>query len=344
MTFLRNSWYAVGWSDEAASGGQFRRRILGEDLLIARSEDGRVHALRNRCPHRFAPLHLGKREADTIGCAYHGLRFDLAGRCLLNPHGDGAISSRAVVPHYPAVDRHMLIWVWMGDSERADPIVIPDLIGLDPQAYAINRGYMHVEANYELLADNILDLGHIEFLHEGLLGSAAVRAAEIDVSQDGSTVSSRRLTRSEILPPALEALYEAAGERVDRWLDVTWYPAGNMQLVVGVAPAGAPERIGREAPGVHLMTPETGQTTHYFWSNSRDFRRDDAALHKALEEGLLFAFEQQDKPMILAQSLAMDGKDFWDLQPAILACDAGAVRARRMLQKLIREEQKEAVQ
>ncbi len=342
MAFLRNSWYAVAWCDEVEAGAQIRRKILGEDLLIARTTAGEVRVLRNRCPHRFAPLHLGEREGDTIECPYHGLRFDLSGRCLLNPHGDGVIPPRAVIPSYPVAERHLLVWVWMGDANAADPATIPDLIGLDPDLYAINKGYMYVAANYGLMSDNIMDLGHIEFLHKGLLGSEAVRAADINVYHDGSKVFSNRMTRNEILPPALEALYEAGGKPVDRWLDVTWYPAGNMQLVVGVAPAGSPPRIGREAPGVHLMTPETEDTTHYFWSNARDFRRDDRDLHQALEEGLIFAFEHQDKPMILAQKEAMDGEDFWSLQPAILACDAGAVRARRMLQKLIRREQEQA--
>jgi phenylpropionate dioxygenase-like ring-hydroxylating dioxygenase large terminal subunit len=284
MGFLRNAWYAVAWSDEIAPGGQIRRKVLNEDLLIARRVGGEISVVRNRCPHRFAPLHLGQREGDVIECPYHGLRFDLSGKCLGNPHGDGTIPPRAVVQNYPAFEQHLLVWAWMGEADLADPAQIPEMIGLNPDKYAINNGYMYVEANYELMADNIMDLGHIEFLHKGLLGSEAVRKAEIDVSQDGTTVFSNRLTRGEILPPALEALYEAGGKPVDRWLDVTWHPASNMQLVVGVTLAGKPERIGREAPGVHLMTPETENTTHYFWSSARDFRREDHELHQALDQ------------------------------------------------------------
>lgn len=141
------------------------------------------------------------------------------------------------------------------------------------------------------------------------------------------------------MPLALDAVYDSEGRPVDRWLDVTWTAPANMQLVVGVAPAGAPPRVGRETPGVHLMTPETERTTHYFWSNSRDFRREDDQLHRALDEGLRYAFEHQDKPMILAQHEALEGEDFRDLKPVILAGDSGAVHARRVLQKLIRAEQ-----
>lgn len=344
MTFLRNTWYVAAWDDEIAPDALFHRRIIGENVLLTRDASGEVRALRDRCPHRFAPLHLGKRYGDVIECAYHGLRFGLDGTCLLNPQGDGTIPPNADVPRYPVVVKDMLVWIWMGDPSFAEPADIPDFLGLDPDGYAINKGYMHTPANYELMTDNIMDLGHIEFLHEGLLGSEAVRRGETDVRQDGKTVFSNRLVHDEILPPALEALFESGGEPVDRWLDVRWHAPANMHLTVGVTPVGAPPRVGKETPGVHLMTPETESTTHYFWANARDFRRDDAALHQALGDGLRYAFEQQDKPMIEAVQNNMEGEDFWKLRPVILACDAGAVRARRVLRKLIADEQAGAVQ
>jgi phenylpropionate dioxygenase-like ring-hydroxylating dioxygenase large terminal subunit len=339
MRFLRNTWYVAAWSDEIPAHGSFRRRLLGEDVLLVRAADGVPHALRNRCAHRFAPLDRGKRFGDLIECAYHGLRFDLTGACVANPHGDGSIPNNARVRSYPVIERGLLVWIWMGDPSQCRPELIPEFVGLDPERFAINRGYMHTPANYELMTDNIMDLGHIEFLHEGLLGSADVRRGETEVRQEGKVVHSNRLIRGEILPPALEALFETGGRPIDRWLDVRWHAPANMQLTVGVAPAGAPERIGRETPGVHLMTPETDSTTHYFWANARDFRRHDAQLHQALDEGLRYAFEHQDKPMIEAVEAGMAKEDFWDLRPVVLACDAGAIRARLVLRKMISDEQ-----
>jgi len=338
MSFLRNAWYVAAWDDEVGATELFARRILNEQILLARGADGVVRAMRDRCPHRFAPLHLGMRHGDVIECAYHGLRFGLDGNCVFNPHGDGAIPKGAHAQAYPLVASQTLLWVWMGDPAHADPALVPEFDGLDPDRFAINKGYMHTPANYEFMTDNIMDLGHIEFLHEGLLGSDAIRAAATEVRQEGTTVHSNRLTRDELLPPPLDYAFGTNGAPVDRWLDVRWTPPAMMQLVIGVAPTGAPERIGIETPGVHLMTPETETTTHYFWSNARAFRRDDAELHAQLDQGLRYAFEHQDKPMILAQRDAMDGADFWELRPVILEGDAGAVRARRILRKLIGDE------
>ena len=218
MSYLQNAWYVAAWSDELPAHGMMHRRLLGEDVLLTRDAQGTAHALRNRCPHRFAPLHQGKRLGDLIECAYHGLRFDLDGTCVLNPHGNGAIPHNARVRRYPVVERDLLLWIWMGDPLKAGLMPIPAFVGLDPERFAINRGYMHTPANYELMTDNIMDLGHIEFLHHGLLGSESVRRGATEVRQDGKVVFSNRLVRNEILPPALDALFETNGRPVDRWL------------------------------------------------------------------------------------------------------------------------------
>jgi hypothetical protein len=52
------------------------------------------------------------------------------------------------------------------------------------------------------------------------------------------------------------------------------------------------------------------------------------------------AFLEEDEPMIRAQQDAMAGADFWDLHPVVLPTDAGAIRARRKLAHLLRQERK----
>ncbi|HWL51912.1 MAG TPA: Rieske (2Fe-2S) protein [Chthoniobacteraceae bacterium] len=64
---------------------------------------GNYYALRNRCPHQFAPLCLGKvtgyappsqahefpwkRDGEIIRCPWHGWEFDLkTGQSVFNPH------------------------------------------------------------------------------------------------------------------------------------------------------------------------------------------------------------------------------------------------------------------
>ncbi|HZN31013.1 MAG TPA: Rieske 2Fe-2S domain-containing protein, partial [Xanthobacteraceae bacterium] len=59
-TYLRNAWYVAAWSDDLAEGQLLGRTILKEPVVLYRKSDGSPAALQDRCPHRFAPLHMGK--------------------------------------------------------------------------------------------------------------------------------------------------------------------------------------------------------------------------------------------------------------------------------------------
>jgi vanillate O-demethylase monooxygenase subunit len=337
MTFLMNAWYVAAWADEVADA-MLPRRLLDQPVVLFRRSDGTAVALADRCPHRFAPLHMGRRVGDTIECAYHGLRFDCSGKCTFNPHGNGMIPPRAQVRSYPLVERYKLLWIWMGDAALADAATIPEFDFLDDAAFQNVKGYTLAEGHYELMTDNIMDLGHIEFLHAGLLGSDAVRKAQSEIVQQGHTVHSNRLTSNEVLPPVLQTWY-AAGERpVQRWLNVRWDPPANMKLTVGVLPVGEPRETANESQGCHLMTPATATTTHYFWAQGRNWGQPDPAMDALRLDSLRKAFDTQDKPMIEAVQRNMGTTDLESLQPVMLATDGGPVRARRVLRQLMEQE------
>src|SRR5947207_11438674 len=107
--YLRNAWYVAAWSGELAPGRLVARTLLDEPVVLFRDDAGDPCALLDRCPHRFAPLSLGKLMdgGARLACPYHGLQFDREGVCRHNPHGAGAgsISVRAflVVERYGVI-------------------------------------------------------------------------------------------------------------------------------------------------------------------------------------------------------------------------------------------------
>src|SRR5262245_28073206 len=124
--YLHNAWYVAAWSDDLADGQLLARTILKEPVVLYRTADGGVAALEDRCPHRFAPLHMGKIvKGDAVQCPYHGLEFDSSGACVLNPHGTKNIPPRARVRSYPVTEKHKAIWIWMGEREP-DLAKVPD--------------------------------------------------------------------------------------------------------------------------------------------------------------------------------------------------------------------------
>ena len=123
--FLRNSWYVAAWNHELIDGRKLPRTILERPIVMYRGESGKVVALDDRCCHRAAPLSMGRIEGDDIRCMYHGMKFDPSGKCIQIP-GQDMIPPKLGVRSYPVVERYNLIWIWMGETEKADPNLIVD--------------------------------------------------------------------------------------------------------------------------------------------------------------------------------------------------------------------------
>jgi phenylpropionate dioxygenase-like ring-hydroxylating dioxygenase large terminal subunit len=165
MAFLRNTWYVAANAYELDEG-IVARASCNEKIVMFRTSTGAIAALEDRCPHRFVPLSMGKRVGDTVQCAYHGLRFDAMGKCIEAPNDDDKQKERICVKSYTAVERYAVIWLWMGDAERADPETIPDFSFFsNKEKFGSCQGYSHIKANYQLIVDNLLDLSHVHYLH-----------------------------------------------------------------------------------------------------------------------------------------------------------------------------------
>lgn len=339
---LRNTWYVAGWAEELKAGQLLARRLLDEPVVLFRDDQGMPAALLDRCPHRFAPLSMGKLIEDGQGveCPYHGLRFDARGRCVHNPHGDGSIPKAAVVRRYPVVERYSALWIWMGDETKADPDLIPVFDFLVPEAWAVGTGVMAVDGHYELESDNILDLSHIEFLHP-LFASEGVRNGTLECVQEGDAVWSKRLITEDRPPEYIYRVFNVSEDTlVDRWLDVRWNAPALLALWTGGVASGRSRDEGVTVPSAHFFTPESERRTHYFYamSFSRALGLVAEQLAVANVQALRGPFEREDKPMIEAVQQRMAGSDLLALKPVLLAGDAAGMRARRILRTLIAAE------
>jgi phenylpropionate dioxygenase-like ring-hydroxylating dioxygenase large terminal subunit len=346
-TYLRNAWYVAAWSEELGDGGVLGRTILKEPLVIYREGNGEVAALEDRCPHRFAPLSMGKvLEGNRIQCPYHGLEFDRSGACVLNPHGNKNIPSRARVKSYPVTEKHKAIWVWMGDKVP-DPSKVPDFSVMDnvPELHTTKRDSIMIKANVELIIDNLLDLSHTSFLHEGLLGNADTVESEITVEQEGTDIIVERFARDAEPPGMNKLMWPQSPDRVDKITSIRWLAPSTLRLTTGICPIGENPETGTGYYAVHLLTPETDRTTHYFFTAVRyNVQTTDDALNRDIQDKIgkmrRFAFEEQDAPVIEAQQRIIDEAQTM-VEPLTLAIDVGPVRYKQVLRKLIAAEQAE---
>lgn len=330
MPYLKNAWYAAGWSAELGEQ-PVARIILEQPVVLFRGATGRPSALFDACPHRFAPLSLGRVTGSGIACGYHGLEFDGAGRCVRNPHGKGAIPAALAVRSYPLVEKYGMIWIWMGDVERADEGAIPPLAGLESSDLSWVHGQLHVAANYELVIDNLLDLTHVEFLHPFLASPGNSHRTAFRAEQKGEQVSAFYDIKGEPVSGLFQLLWDGDETHGDMHAYMHWHAPSNLYLDVGMSPAGGDTAAGAKIPSTHLLTPETEDTTHYFWAAGRNRRHGDEQISGMLHYGTQNAFENEDEPMIRAVRSRMRSNDLFAHGPALLPIDEAGVRARRVL-------------
>ncbi|MCU1454300.1 MAG: aromatic ring-hydroxylating dioxygenase subunit alpha [Acidimicrobiales bacterium] len=153
----------------AADGRPIPVRLLGRDLAIADLGDGRLTAVRDRCPHRSTRLSVGWVEDGSIRCAYHGWRFGSDGRCVDIPAmPDGPIPSRACVDSFDVEERYGLVWV------RLDPAAgtaIPACPAFDDPTMRRVMGAPYTwPTGAPRRVENFVDLAHFAWVHDGSLG------------------------------------------------------------------------------------------------------------------------------------------------------------------------------
>lgn len=333
--FLYNCWYAAAWTTEIKDGQPLARTFLEKPVVLFRGEeDGRYIALDNRCCHRAAPLSLGRIEGNCVRCMYHGMKYDASGVCVEIP-GQDHISATHRVHSYPLVERGGMLWIWMGDPEKADPEGIIDFEPLsNPEWQGLPEPcYLHYDANWMLIIDNLADFSHLAFVHTNTLGGSEDYA--VDSMQDVTSVDRgfefERWHRGSMQPPYLQKVTPWPEDMlVDRRNFVRMYTPGVFLMDTQFGPVGwdtnDPQAALLEFRNCQFMTPETRGTAHFFWEYLRNFRKDDEQVGNTLKEAMFEGFFE-DKVIIEEQQKLL--ANFGDFQPRGLASDTALTVFRK---------------
>jgi vanillate O-demethylase monooxygenase subunit len=339
VSFLRNAWYVAGYRGDLADGPT-SITVMHERLALFRDSQGRPAAVQDRCPHRFVQLSAGRVCGDALECPYHGLQFDRSGTCVLQPFDEGPVAAHNRVKSYPTTERYDYVWVWMGDPAKADPALVPEMPDLEDDRFVFIRGYIPYKGNYQLMADNVLDLSHVDVLH------ASVRCEDGYSAYDKKLeVGSDRLTmyvwKRNTVPSDFQLdIWGTGATRADVHSHMTWFAPCNLILDNGLEAVGAPERSGMLTPSAHFVTPETETTSHYWWNVGRNTRTDDVQLSDTMQAAVQDIFTNEDVRMIEQQQAGMGSTDdYLGQRPVLLGADRAMVKARKILQKLIAAEQ-----
>jgi phenylpropionate dioxygenase-like ring-hydroxylating dioxygenase large terminal subunit len=341
--FVRNCWYMIAWDHEIpteqANGAIFSRTVLGEPIVVYRSSAGLV-ALADRCVHRGAPLSKGRIEGDNLRCGYHGLVFNPLGQCTEVP-GMEKVPTTACVKRYPIVEKNCWIFVWMGDPEKADPLQLPDNYSCHSPDWKNVPGYMHYDTNYLLICDNLLDFSHLSYVHEKTLGGSLAIAQARPIVSEVTTPGQRglRLQRSVSeakSSPYYDRIHQFKG-MLDRWWDYEFLLPGTLLMKSGGRPSktNTLDSFEVELHSCQTVTPETENSTHYFFQQGHKTGQGDSDLAMAMYDTLVRAFHE-DKDMIGAQSASLALAPDFKMLP--LHLDGALTRFRKLIESEIARE------
>lgn len=338
-SWITNAWYVAGW-DYEIDHQPVARTICGVPMALYRKLDRSVVALRDACPHRLLPLSMGLREGDSIRCRYHGLKLGPDGVAEEMPLRHDPVNKRICAESYVVAERHRFIWVWIGDRDKADPALIPDLWPCSTPGWTFDGGYYHVAADYRLMIDNLMDLTHETHVHSGSIGQPELMEAPITAYVEGDRAYVARWMPGIDAPPFWRNALKQDGP-VDRWQICEFVPPSSVMIDVGVAPVGAGASLQSHDQGVRgmvvdCMTPETETTMHYFWGMARSFDIDDPGFTARFkrQQGGVFA---EDREVLEAQQRSIGANP--DLKITAYNIDQGGVRARQIIARLMREQE-----
>jgi nitrite reductase/ring-hydroxylating ferredoxin subunit len=162
---MRHYWQPAALVDELQGERPLKRvRLLGEDLVLFRDDEGRYGLLDRHCAHRGADLSFGRLEDGGVRCPFHGWLYDVEGKCLETPaEPEGSLLCRRVhQPAYPVVERNGILFAYLGAGA---PPAFPDFdcfVAPGSHTFAF-KGF--IECNWLQALEVGIDPVHASYLH-----------------------------------------------------------------------------------------------------------------------------------------------------------------------------------
>lgn len=164
---LIHNWYIACLSHELKSK-PIKRTVYDEDLVLFRDEKKNPAAMIDKCLHRHSLLSEGEVVDGKLVCPYHSWHYDRDGLVSKVPsEGPSPLKGKRCNKAFPCIEKQGVIWIFMGDPEKADPENIWNFPFMDEPGWS---GYIMItDFNNEVtnLVENFMDVPHTVSVHKG---------------------------------------------------------------------------------------------------------------------------------------------------------------------------------
>ena len=170
--FLWDFWYPAARSKEIRAQKLVKALLLEVPLVLGRTAEGKVFAMRDSCPHRGIPLSYGRVDGNVVECCYHGWRFDAcSGQCVEIPSltsQDKLKVERIFAGHFPCEERDGYVWVYMSAPGTRLPERIPEApaLTLFSEKCKITHLSCELPSHIDHGIIGLMDPAHGPFVHQ----------------------------------------------------------------------------------------------------------------------------------------------------------------------------------
>ena len=183
-------WFCIGYSDQLAVGEVRNIHYFARDMVLFRTESGKVGLSDPACPHLGAHLGYGGTvQGESIRCPFHHWQYDTDGVITEIPYASRIPpkwEGKPCLKTYPVCERNELIWAWyhpQGSPPDHEVIALDEID--DPAWTERQRFEWAFDSCPQEIAENGVDVAHFKYVH----GMEAVPEGE--TSYDGHIRRSR---------------------------------------------------------------------------------------------------------------------------------------------------------
>ena len=171
---FRKEWICLGHVGEVPNPGDyFTTELAGEQLIVARAQDGAVRVLSNVCRHRGNIVATGRGNRRSFVCGYHAWTYDL----------DGSLKTAPLMSQVEGFDRkkcglpQLRSEVWSNfvfvNLDGAAPPLAPQLATLDRILHNYHNEQRNLlftdeavwDTNWKNLTENFMEGYHLFATH-----------------------------------------------------------------------------------------------------------------------------------------------------------------------------------
>jgi 3-ketosteroid 9alpha-monooxygenase subunit A len=159
-------WFQVAYSDEIQPGEVKPLEYFGKQLVMFRTESGKLALLDAYCPHLGAHIgHGGKVKGESVECPFHAWKFGTNGACTEVPYAS-KVPPRSSLGCWPVNEINGLVMVWHDIDKQPPAWEVPHVPEYSSEDWITPvRREWKIRTHNQETAENVVDKAHFRYLH-----------------------------------------------------------------------------------------------------------------------------------------------------------------------------------